>query len=342
MGTNCSCPVIRTMLRHRLIGASAGLSAFHFLCGEGSSCVPSSVKEIKLEKRGRTQEQSAQCSSYVMPILHRHALWYLFSGEGSNSIPSPVKQIQTPQSKHIANDDEDECEVVAEYATNHQQAHDIVNDIYRHAENFMYERGMVMHTSAAIVLVAFRHLYRKWSVLNAACNTAGSEWSPYCQSSSCIQGITGELRRRAVTGEHPTAGTYPGFPAAEPPSRVCLLPPVSDVPDFLWHSLKLPPFSLSPAGNWAFRGTEDIATSFGTFRRQGLAHLHRRFRAGSDSAFHASQEKIGIFWMRLICQKHKCQEKLGNFQEKSGMSCRHFFVAFLSFYALKSLIDRKK
>ncbi len=74
---------------------------------------------------------------HVTPILHRPALRYPFSGEGSNSIPSPVKRIQAPQSKHIADDDEDEWELIAEYATNHQQAmgvHNVVNDIYIHAE----------------------------------------------------------------------------------------------------------------------------------------------------------------------------------------------------------------
>jgi hypothetical protein len=52
-----------------------------------------------------------------------------------------------PQSKHIANDNVDEWEVIAEYATNHQQAmdaHDIVDDIYRHAEYLMHESCMVM------------------------------------------------------------------------------------------------------------------------------------------------------------------------------------------------------
>jgi hypothetical protein len=37
--------------------------------------------------------------------------------------------------------------MIAEYATNHQQAmdeHDIVDDIYRHAENFMHESGTAM------------------------------------------------------------------------------------------------------------------------------------------------------------------------------------------------------
>jgi hypothetical protein len=50
--------------------------------------------------------------------------------------------MQAPQSKHIADDVEDEWEVIAEYATKHQQAmdaHDIVDDIYIHAEKFMYE-----------------------------------------------------------------------------------------------------------------------------------------------------------------------------------------------------------
>ncbi len=65
------------------------------------------------------------------------ALRYPFGGVGSNSIPSPVKRIQTPQSQLISDDDEDEWEVIAEYATNHQQAmdaHEIIDDIYRHAK----------------------------------------------------------------------------------------------------------------------------------------------------------------------------------------------------------------
>ncbi len=76
--------------------------------GEGSSSVPSPVKEIKFEKQGRAQEQSALCAAHVTAIGYRPALQYPFSGEGSNSIPSPVKPIQAQQSKHIADDDEDE------------------------------------------------------------------------------------------------------------------------------------------------------------------------------------------------------------------------------------------
>ncbi len=64
------------------------------LSGEGSSSVPSPVKEIKFEKKGRTQEQSSLCAAHVMAIGYRPALRYPFSGEGSNSIPSPVKRIQ--------------------------------------------------------------------------------------------------------------------------------------------------------------------------------------------------------------------------------------------------------
>ena len=44
------------------------------------------------------------------------------------------KQIQAQQSKHIADDDEDEWELIAEYATNHQRAidaHEIEDVIYR-------------------------------------------------------------------------------------------------------------------------------------------------------------------------------------------------------------------
>jgi hypothetical protein len=48
----------------------------------------------------------------------------------------------------ISNDDDDyEWKVIAEYATNHEQAmnaHEIVDDIYRHAEIFMHESGTVM------------------------------------------------------------------------------------------------------------------------------------------------------------------------------------------------------
>jgi hypothetical protein len=121
-----SCLVSRTMLSCRLIGAS-----------EGSGSTPSPVKEIKFQKRGRapSQDQSALSAAHVTPILLHPALRYPFSGEGSNSIPSPVKRIQALQSKHIADEDEDEWELIAEYATNHQQAmdaHGIVDDIYRH------------------------------------------------------------------------------------------------------------------------------------------------------------------------------------------------------------------
>ncbi len=58
-----------------------------------------------------------------------------------------MKQVEAQQSKHIAYDDEDEWEVIAEYATNHQQtmvAHEIVDESYRHAEKFMHASGMVM------------------------------------------------------------------------------------------------------------------------------------------------------------------------------------------------------
>ncbi len=68
---------------------------------EGSSSVPSPVKEIKFEKLGLAQEQNAQCESHVTAIGYP-ALRYPFSGEGSNSIPMPVKRIQAPQSMHIA------------------------------------------------------------------------------------------------------------------------------------------------------------------------------------------------------------------------------------------------
>ncbi len=109
--------------------------------GEGSISVPSPVKEINFEKQGRAQEQSALCSAHVTGIGYRPALQY----PTSNSIPSPVKRIQAPQSQVISDDDEDyERKVIAEYATNHQQAmhaHEIVDDIHRHAEkNYARER----------------------------------------------------------------------------------------------------------------------------------------------------------------------------------------------------------
>jgi hypothetical protein len=121
--------------------------------GEGSISVPSPIKEIKFEKQGRAKKQSALCAAHVTAIGYRPALRYPFSGEGSNSIPSPVKPVQAPQSKNISNDDEDEWEVIAEYASNHPQAmdaHDIVDDIYRHAENSMHESGTVMQPDYVI------------------------------------------------------------------------------------------------------------------------------------------------------------------------------------------------
>ena len=111
--------------------------------GEGSNSVPSPFKQINFEKQGRAQEQSTLCSAHVTAIGYRPALRYL----SSNSIPSPVKRMQAPQSQVISDDDEDEWEVIAEYATNHQQAmdaHEIVDDIYRHAEKFMHASGKVM------------------------------------------------------------------------------------------------------------------------------------------------------------------------------------------------------
>jgi hypothetical protein len=61
--------------------------------------------------------------------------------------PRLSSQFQTQQAKNIADDDEGEWELIAEYATNHQQAidaHEIVEHIYRHAENFMHESGTAM------------------------------------------------------------------------------------------------------------------------------------------------------------------------------------------------------
>jgi hypothetical protein len=112
--------------------------------GEGSISVPSPVMQIHFEKQGRAQEQSALCASHLTGISYRPALRY----PTSNSIPSPVKRIQAPQSQVISDDDDDyEWKVIAEYATNHEQAmdvHEIVDDIYTHAENFMHASGTVM------------------------------------------------------------------------------------------------------------------------------------------------------------------------------------------------------
>jgi hypothetical protein len=47
---------------------------------EGSCSIPSPVKKIKFESRGRAQEQSAQSVSHVTPIRHHPALRYQFSG----------------------------------------------------------------------------------------------------------------------------------------------------------------------------------------------------------------------------------------------------------------------
>ncbi len=102
------------------------------------------MKHIKFEKQGRPQVQSALCASHLTGIAYRLALRYPIS----NSIPSPVKRIQAQQSQVISDDDDDyEWKVIAEYATNHEQAmdaHEIVDDSYRHAENFMHEIGTVM------------------------------------------------------------------------------------------------------------------------------------------------------------------------------------------------------
>jgi hypothetical protein len=65
--------------------------------GEGSSSVPSPVKEINFVERGRAQEQGALCAAHVTAIGYRPALRYPFGGERSNSIPSPVKLVQAQQ-----------------------------------------------------------------------------------------------------------------------------------------------------------------------------------------------------------------------------------------------------
>jgi hypothetical protein len=114
--------------------------------GEGSISVSSPVKQIKFEKQGRAQKQSALCASHLTGIAYRPALRY----PTSNSIPSPVKRIQAPQSQVISDDDDDyEWKVIAEYATNHQQAmdaHEIVDDIYRLAEKFMTKQTLKLET----------------------------------------------------------------------------------------------------------------------------------------------------------------------------------------------------
>jgi hypothetical protein len=42
--------------------------------GEGSSSIPSPVKEIKFEKQELAQEQSALCAAHITAIGYRHAL----------------------------------------------------------------------------------------------------------------------------------------------------------------------------------------------------------------------------------------------------------------------------
>jgi hypothetical protein len=80
-----SCPVMRTMLHRRLIG-KCGAERVLF-GGEGSSSVPSPVKEIKLETQGLAQEQSTLCAAHVTAIIgYRPALRYPFSGVGLNPL----------------------------------------------------------------------------------------------------------------------------------------------------------------------------------------------------------------------------------------------------------------
>jgi hypothetical protein len=71
--------------------------------GEGSNSTPSPFKQIKFERLGRAQEQSAQCASHVTVtlMLHRPSLRYTLS------IPSPVKKIKAQLSKEILDEDED-------------------------------------------------------------------------------------------------------------------------------------------------------------------------------------------------------------------------------------------
>jgi hypothetical protein len=151
--------------------------------GEGSISVPSPVKEIIFEKQGRAQEQSALCAANVTAIGYRPALRY----PSSNSIPSPVKRIQAPQSQVISDDDEDEWEVIAGYATNHQQAmdtHEIVGDIYRHAEYFMHASGTVMQPD---YVGKPEDLYL-WCLIRQS-KTCWEYACPMCYSCGCVTGI---------------------------------------------------------------------------------------------------------------------------------------------------------
>jgi hypothetical protein len=164
---------------------------------EGSSSVPSPVKEIKFETRGRAQEQSALYAAHVTAIGYRPALRYPFGGVGSNSIPSPVKRIQAPQSKHIADDDEDEWEVTADYATNHQQAmaHDIANEIYRHSEKFMHESGTVMQPDYA---GKPEDLYL-WCLMIGESKTCRQQACPMRYSCGCDTSIRITEKKQTVT-----------------------------------------------------------------------------------------------------------------------------------------------
>ncbi len=81
-------------------------------------------------------------------------------------------------------------EVIAEYATNHQQAmdeHDMVDDIYRHAENFMHESCTVMQPDCddkpedLYLWCLIRHL---WSLIRQS-KTFWEYAYPMCYSCGC-------------------------------------------------------------------------------------------------------------------------------------------------------------
>ena len=98
-----------------------------------------------------------------------------------------MKRIRAPQSQHISDDDEDEWEVIAEYANNHQQAmdaHDIVDGIYRHAEKFMHKSCTIMQPD---YVGKPEDLYL-WCLIRQS-KTCREYACPMCYSCGCDTGL---------------------------------------------------------------------------------------------------------------------------------------------------------
>ncbi len=69
-------------------------------------------------------------------------------------------------------------------------------------------------------------------------------------------------------------------------------------------------FPLFSAGDWAFRGTEDIPTSFSTPRRQD-----QRFQAGSVPHF-TNLKKLGELFMRFNKPEAQMSREIVKFSRK--------------------------